>query len=77
MLTRRRTLQLAASALAPALLGRTAFAQAWPNRPVRIIVPFRPAAAATRSPSSARKLTEIWGQQICRREQGGAGKSGI
>jgi len=65
MLTRRRTLQLAASGLAPALLGRTAFAQAWPNRPVRIIVPFPPGGGGdTIARIVGAKLTEIWGQQI-------------
>ena len=48
MLTRRRFVGLAAvSALPPLLLGRAAFAQAWPNRHVRLIVPFVPAAQPT------------------------------
>src|SRR6185436_19799469 len=74
MLTRRRTLQLAASGLAPALVGRTARAQAWPNRPVRVIVPF-PAGGGgdTIARIVGTKLTEIWGQQIIIENRGGAG----
>ena len=74
MLTRRRTLGLAASALAPVLLGGTAFAQAWPNRYVRLIVPYPAGGGAD---AIARllgaKLSEMWGQQILIENKGGAG----
>ena len=74
MLTRRRTLTLAASALAPAVLGRTARAQGWPNRPVRIIVPY-PAGGGADAIARivGRKLTEMWGQQVTIENKGGAG----
>src|SRR2546430_5906532 len=39
-LPRRRFLQLAASAVALSPVSRTAWAQAYPTRPVRLIVPF-------------------------------------
>ena len=74
MLTRRRTLKLAAAALAPALPGSTAFAQAWPTRYVRLIVPYPAGGGAD---AIARilgaKLSEMWGQQILIENKGGAG----
>src|SRR5688500_17799201 len=39
-LPRRQLLRLAAAALAAPAVSRTAFAQAWPSRPVRWLVPF-------------------------------------
>ena len=74
MITRRRALTLAAGIVAPALLTRTARAQAWPNRPVRVIVPF-PAGGGgdTIARIVGAKLTEIWGQQIFIENRGGAG----
>jgi tripartite-type tricarboxylate transporter receptor subunit TctC len=46
MITRRRFAVIAAaSTFAPALVGRAAFAQPWPTRFVRFVVPF-PADAA-------------------------------
>ena len=74
MITRRRALTLAAGIVAPALLTRTARAQAWPNRPVRVIVPF-PAGGGgdTIARIVGAKLTEIWGQQIIIENRGGAG----
>jgi tripartite-type tricarboxylate transporter receptor subunit TctC len=74
MLTRRRTLTLAASALAVPALGRTARAQGWPNRPVRVIVPFPPGGGGdTIARIVGAKLSEIWGQQIIVENKGGAG----
>ena len=56
------------------MLGRTARAQAWPNRPVRIIVPFPPGGGGdTIARIVGAKLTEIWGQQIIVENKGGAG----
>jgi tripartite-type tricarboxylate transporter receptor subunit TctC len=75
MLDRRRLVKLAAaSALAPALAGRTAVAQAWPNRFVRLIVPFTPGGGidATGRIVGAR-LAEIWGQQVVVENKPGAG----
>jgi tripartite-type tricarboxylate transporter receptor subunit TctC len=72
MITRRRALTFAA--LAPAVLSSTARAQAWPNRPVRIIVPFPPGGGGdTIARIVGAKLTDIWGQQIIVENKGGAG----
>jgi tripartite-type tricarboxylate transporter receptor subunit TctC len=45
MLTRRHTLQIAASALAMPFVLRDGWAQTYPSRPVRIVVAFAPAGA--------------------------------
>ena len=61
---------LAANAAAPF----AAMAQTYPNKPVRIIVPFSPATAAdivTRQLGA--RLAEIWGQGVVVDNQGGAG----
>jgi tripartite-type tricarboxylate transporter receptor subunit TctC len=72
MITRRRALTFAACA--PALLTHTARAQAWPSRPVRVIVPFPPGGGGdTIARIVGAKLTEIWGQQIIVENKGGAG----
>jgi tripartite-type tricarboxylate transporter receptor subunit TctC len=76
VLTRRRFTRLAtASALAPAI-GGYAFAQtqAWPNRVVRLIVPFTPGGGidAVGRIVGAR-LSEIWGQQVVVENKPGAG----
>ncbi len=68
----RRTILLAAPALA--LSGHIARAQGWPNRFVRLIVPYPAgggADAIARIVSA--KLTEMWGQQITIENKGGAG----
>jgi tripartite-type tricarboxylate transporter receptor subunit TctC len=45
MTTRRRFLHLAAATLATPALTRTSFAQAWPTRPVRAMIPFAPGSS--------------------------------
>jgi tripartite-type tricarboxylate transporter receptor subunit TctC len=77
MISRRRLLGLsAAAALAPAAGGRAAFAQAWPNRFVRLIAPF-PAGGGTDAVGRiiAGRLSEIWGQQVVTENRGGAGSN--
>ena len=76
MLDRRRFVGLAASALAPAALPRSARAQAphWPNRFVRLIVPFPPGGGTDAiARVVAAKLSEIWGQQLVVENRGGGG----
>jgi tripartite-type tricarboxylate transporter receptor subunit TctC len=77
MITRRRAVGIAAAAtLAPALVGRafsqTAPAQIWPNRFVRLIVPFPPGGGTDAiARVVATKLSEIWGQQMVVENRGG------
>ena len=70
-----RNLSIALTALAAiAAAPLAATAQTFPNRPVRIIVPFSPATAAdivTRQLGA--RLAEIWGQGVVIDNQGGAG----
>jgi len=76
MLTRRRMAGIcAAAAFAPALIG-PARAQGWPNRHVRLIVPF-PAGGGTDIIARilANRLSEIWGQQMVIENKGGAGSN--
>jgi tripartite-type tricarboxylate transporter receptor subunit TctC len=81
MIDRRRITRLFASALAPALIGAPAFAQApspsaWPNRFVRLVVPF-PAGGGTDAVARilANRLSEVWGQQMVIENKGGAGSN--
>jgi tripartite-type tricarboxylate transporter receptor subunit TctC len=75
VISRRCLLGLsAASALVPALMGRAALAQAWPNRFVRIIVPFVPAGATDLiARTVGNRLAEVWGQQVVIENRAGAG----
>ena len=72
MITRRRMAGLAgAFALAPTLTGR-ASAQSWPNRFVRLVVPFPPGGGTDAiARIVAGKLSEIWGQQMVVENRGG------
>jgi tripartite-type tricarboxylate transporter receptor subunit TctC len=86
MATRRDVIAACATmALAPELMVRAALkparaqspsASAWPNRYVRLIVPFAPGGG---NDAVARilinKLSEIWGQQVIIENRGGAGAS--
>jgi tripartite-type tricarboxylate transporter receptor subunit TctC len=75
VISRRCLLGLsAASALVPALMGRAALAQAWPNRFVRIIVPFVPAGATDLiARTVGNRLAEVWGHQVVIENRAGAG----
>ena len=75
MISRRRLIKLSAAAsLAPGL-ARPAIAQAgWPNRPVRILIPFTPGGGAdTIARLVAIKMTEVLGQQFIVESKPGAG----
>jgi tripartite-type tricarboxylate transporter receptor subunit TctC len=75
MIDRRRFIRLAAaSALVPDLMARSAWAQAWPTRFVRLIVPFPPGGSTDAiARILAHRLSEIWGQQMVVENRGGAG----
>ena len=78
MLDRRRFTGLAAaSALAPALRGNAwaqAQAQTWPNRVVRLVVPFTPGGGIDAiGRIVGARLSEIWGQQVVVENKPGAG----
>jgi tripartite-type tricarboxylate transporter receptor subunit TctC len=70
---RRNFLHLAAGAAAAAALPRTAHAQAWPSRPVRILVGF-PAGGATdiQARLMGQWLSDRLGQQFIIENRGGA-----
>src|SRR5947207_6693939 len=72
MLDRRRLIGLSvASTLAPGLIGR-GWAQGWPSRFVRLVVPFPPGGGTDAiARVVAAKLSEIWGQQVVVENRGG------
>jgi tripartite-type tricarboxylate transporter receptor subunit TctC len=72
--TRRRVLTGTAVTLAAPFLARSASAQAWPARPVRVIIPYPPAGGAdTVGRIFFSRLSEVWGQQFVIDNRGGAG----
>src|SRR3954467_2997660 len=71
MLNRRRFVGLGAASPLPT---REAFAQTWPNRFVRLVVPFPPGGGTDAiARVVAGKLSEIWGQQGVVENRGGGG----
>src|SRR5262249_41298970 len=70
---RRKILQLLAGAAALPALARNAAAQAWPARPVRIIVPFQPGGSTDIfARLAAQKLTEPFRKQVYVENMAGA-----
>ena len=72
-LPRRQFLVLAAGAAALPAVSAIARAQSYPNRYVRLVVPFPP--GGTGDPVGrviASRLSEIWGQQVVVENKGGA-----
>ena len=72
--TRRTLLKGAGAALAAPFLARSASAQAWPARPVRVIIPYPAGGGAdTTGRIFFARLGEAWGQQFVIDNRGGAG----
>lgn len=64
----------ALAAIAAALLAAGAFAQAYPAKTVRVIIPFPPGGSAdAASRSMAEKLSSLWGQPVVLEHKPGAG----
>jgi tripartite-type tricarboxylate transporter receptor subunit TctC len=60
--------------LAAALVAAGAFAQGYPAKPVRVIVPFPPGGSAdAASRSMSEKLSSLWGQPVVLEHKPGAG----
>jgi tripartite-type tricarboxylate transporter receptor subunit TctC len=75
MITRRHLLRTGAAA-ALASGATPARAQTWPNRFIRLVVPFPP-GGGTDSVARilANRLSEVWGQQVVIENKGGAGSN--
>jgi len=71
---RRKFLGLAAAAIAAPAVSRSALAQAWPSRPVRLLVGFPPGGGAdVAGRIVANRLSEVWRQQVVIENKPGAG----
>ncbi len=75
MLNRRKLIKLsAAAAFAPGVASPAVAQSAWPNKAVRIIIPFTPGGGAdTIARFVALKMTEVLGQQFIVESKPGAG----
>ena len=73
MLTRRRLMAGSAACLAAGVGGARAQSD-WPNKPVKVVVPYPPAGGAdTVSRILFQKLSEMWGKSFVIDNRGGAG----
>jgi len=71
---RRDLLRLATGAAALTTVSPTAWAQSYPSRYVRLVIPFPPGGSA--DPVArvlAARLSDMWGQQVVAENKGGAG----
>jgi len=69
-----KVIRLLAALAAGVLLSIPGYAQNWPTKPVRFIVPFPPGGATDISARLlSQKLTEMWGQSVVIENRGGAG----
>src|SRR5258707_12951580 len=75
MIHRRRLIKLsAAAAFSPSIACPAIAEETWPNKPVRIIIPFTPGGGAdTIARFVALKMTEVLGQQFIVESKPGAG----
>ena len=75
MLNRRRFVGLTAAAIAaPPILGARAAGAEWPNKTVRIVVPFTPGGSTdTTARLIGNRLQEVWGQSVVIENKPGAG----
>jgi tripartite-type tricarboxylate transporter receptor subunit TctC len=74
MPSRRRFLGLVAAAAAPAILPSRALGDAWPAKPVRIVVPFPPGGSTDITARLVgNRLQEIWSQSVVIENKSGAG----
>src|ERR1700753_3691566 len=74
MLSRRRILVNGSAALAAPIFLRSARADTFPSRHLRLVVPFPPGGAVDNAARIiANRLSEMWGQQMVVENKGGAG----
>jgi tripartite-type tricarboxylate transporter receptor subunit TctC len=75
MLNRRRLVGLTAAALAaPSIFASRALGAAWPQKPVRIVVPFTPGGSTDITARLVgNRLQEVWGQTVVIENKPGAG----
>ena len=75
MINRRQLMTIAATAaVASGIVAAPAHGQAWPARPVRLVVPYAPGGPTDAvSRLVADPLSRIWGQQMVIENRGGAG----
>jgi tripartite-type tricarboxylate transporter receptor subunit TctC len=74
MLTRRGLIASGVAALS--LVSRSAAQASWPQRPVRLVVPFPPGGGTDNvGRILSARLAEVWGQQVIIENRGGAGSN--